>query len=113
MQEGHGAPDLAADGLGHVVGAGHAGDNAHIVARAHFAVRAHITHKFHIAYSFQSPRPRMLSKLWMCTYSPFLISLVAMPISSPYFMISSPLWRSEEHTSELQSRFDLVCRLLL
>src|SRR5437868_12543293 len=22
------------------------------------------------------------------------------------------LWRSEEHTSELQSRFDLVCRLL-
>src|SRR5699024_12623724 len=25
----------------------------------------------------------------------------------------SVLWRSEEHTSELQSRFDLVCRLLL
>src|SRR5207249_10043593 len=25
----------------------------------------------------------------------------------------SPLSRSEEHTSELQSRFDLVCRLLL
>src|SRR5207249_9262868 len=25
----------------------------------------------------------------------------------------SNLWRSEEHTSELQSRFDLVCRLLL
>src|SRR5699024_12431881 len=25
----------------------------------------------------------------------------------------SPLVRSEEHTSELQSRFDLVCRLLL
>src|SRR5699024_12868278 len=24
-----------------------------------------------------------------------------------------PEWRSEEHTSELQSRFDLVCRLLL
>src|SRR5699024_589039 len=23
------------------------------------------------------------------------------------------LWRSEEHTSELQSRFDIVCRLLL
>src|SRR5699024_11981739 len=30
------------------------------------------------------------------------------------FMPSSPLFlRSEEHTSELQSRFDLVCRLLL
>src|SRR5699024_12842299 len=26
---------------------------------------------------------------------------------------SSPVPRSEEHTSELQSRFDLVCRLLL
>src|SRR5207249_5977596 len=25
----------------------------------------------------------------------------------------APCWRSEEHTSELQSRFDLVCRLLL
>src|SRR5699024_12038071 len=36
------------------------------------------------------------------------------------FSISSSVWavdrnnpRSEEHTSELQSRFDLVCRLLL
>src|SRR5699024_12808995 len=27
--------------------------------------------------------------------------------------IRSGSWRSEEHTSELQSRFDLVCRLLL
>src|SRR5699024_11843407 len=26
---------------------------------------------------------------------------------------AAPLDRSEEHTSELQSRFDLVCRLLL
>src|SRR5437868_12984997 len=26
---------------------------------------------------------------------------------------STTCWRSEEHTSELQSRFDLVCRLLL
>src|SRR2546421_9261932 len=25
----------------------------------------------------------------------------------------TPCWRSEEHTSELQSRSDLVCRLLL
>src|SRR5699024_11343229 len=35
-----------------------------------------------------------------------VIPLVVMPI------FSSPS-RSEEHTSELQSRFDLVCRLLL
>src|SRR5207249_9656745 len=27
--------------------------------------------------------------------------------------VGLPCWRSEEHTSELQSRFDLVCRLLL
>src|SRR5207249_12338344 len=29
------------------------------------------------------------------------------------FMLHSGVGRSEEHTSELQSRFDLVCRLLL
>src|SRR5207249_5207625 len=44
--------------------------------------------------------------------------LVARPkISSIYAGAHAPsLWlliRSEEHTSELQSRFDLVCRLLL
>src|SRR5699024_11494062 len=27
--------------------------------------------------------------------------------------VKNSAWRSEEHTSELQSRFDLVCRLLL
>src|SRR5699024_2654962 len=29
------------------------------------------------------------------------------------FQITREIFRSEEHTSELQSRFDLVCRLLL
>src|SRR5207249_8297506 len=29
------------------------------------------------------------------------------------FLFGDLLFRSEEHTSELQSRFDLVCRLLL
>src|SRR5689334_23829419 len=29
------------------------------------------------------------------------------------FTWSLPSWRSEEHTSELQSQFHLVCRLLL
>src|SRR5699024_11807191 len=28
-------------------------------------------------------------------------------------IVTCLFWRSEEHTSELQSRFDLVCRLLL
>src|SRR5699024_12672028 len=37
-------------------------------------------------------------------------SSFAVPICSFPFRINS---RSEEHTSELQSRFDLVCRLLL
>src|SRR5437868_14553762 len=54
----------------------------------------------------------------------------ALPISSPILLMipnpsrlhrcpfvgyfeRSPASRSEEHTSELQSRFDLVCRLLL
>src|SRR5699024_12776007 len=30
-----------------------------------------------------------------------------------HFLYSADVQRSEEHTSELQSRFDLVCRLLL
>src|SRR5207249_10365640 len=30
-----------------------------------------------------------------------------------YILAGRPIPRSEEHTSELQSRFDLVCRLLL
>src|SRR5207249_11369397 len=33
--------------------------------------------------------------------------------SAGIMLITSGLLRSEEHTSELQSRFDLVCRLLL
>src|SRR5699024_12011896 len=37
-----------------------------------------------------------------------LIALTKLPISLLVLLI-----RSEEHTSELQSRFDLVCRLLL
>src|SRR5699024_12717442 len=35
-----------------------------------------------------------------CTYVPFIVPHIS-------------TFRSEEHTSELQSRFDLVCRLLL
>src|SRR5438094_4621993 len=33
--------------------------------------------------------------------------------NSACFLASNPLPRSEEHTSELQSPYDLVCRLLL
>src|SRR5699024_12574541 len=38
-------------------------------------------------------------------------SLASINVSNLFHPDSSP--RSEEHTSELQSRFDLVCRLLL
>src|SRR5699024_11693341 len=39
----------------------------------------------------------------------------ALPSPAAAWQSPSPgvQWRSEEHTSELQSRFDLVCRLLL
>src|SRR5690242_21070239 len=35
------------------------------------------------------------------------------PISMWEWVLGVNLWRSEEHTSELQSRVNLVCRLLL
>src|SRR2546428_5124527 len=37
------------------------------------------------------------------------------PLGAPLWSActGAPQWRSEEHTSELQSRSDLVCRLLL
>src|SRR5207249_5427918 len=37
--------------------------------------------------------------------------IIKPPLASPVGMLSRSLFRSEEHTSELQSRFDLVCRL--
>src|SRR5205814_2931545 len=36
-----------------------------------------------------------------------------LPLSSPYYPAEVPEYRSEEHTSELQSLRHLVCRLLL
>src|SRR5438067_11343209 len=45
--------------------------------------------------------------------SGFAFSSVARMRSSCSPRSSSSAFRSEEHTSELQSRFDLVCRLLL
>src|SRR5699024_11981225 len=42
-----------------------------------------------------------------------LITLVLIIIGAIFVPMFSNFTRSEEHTSELQSRFDLVCRLLL
>src|SRR5699024_11859677 len=44
-----------------------------------------------------------------CWYSEFSYSTIRLRNFYPFDWC----WRSEEHTSELQSRFDLVCRLLL
>src|SRR5690606_23360178 len=43
----------------------------------------------------------------------FVASLYASESVFPFFSHSSIVCRSEEHTSELQSRENLVCRLLL
>src|SRR5438067_10482510 len=57
-----------------------------------------------------APATRSASKLWFAAVAEWRRkSLFTQMIASP--LCSSA--RSEEHTSELQSRFDLVCRLLL
>src|SRR5699024_12404008 len=43
----------------------------------------------------------------------YIIARTPMRIIFSFLIYFTPLSRSEEHTSELQSRFDLVCRLLL
>src|SRR5690625_6151329 len=49
--------------------------------------------------------------IFLCLYKGTARATVAGP--SKYVMISFARWRSAEHTSELQSRGHLVCRLLL
>src|SRR5690606_32084561 len=43
----------------------------------------------------------------------FIDRLPAEGLNDPSALIPKATWRSEEHTSELQSRENLVCRLLL
>src|SRR5437868_472834 len=51
----------------------------------------------------------MATLCWLAAASPACWTLATSRAS----LALSSSWRSEEHTSELQSRFDLVCRLLL
>src|SRR2546429_3202538 len=51
--------------------------------------------------------PTMSARIFCVLYSPGIISTLNCGMSG----VSN--WRSEEHTSELQSRLHLVCRLLL
>src|SRR5690625_6654984 len=55
------------------------------------------------------PGPRFSRKLPTCTYAPRSRANLASVVIVGPFIVS----RSEEHTSELQSRGQLVCRLLL
>src|SRR5438105_9847727 len=44
---------------------------------------------------------------------PLLLACLVVLFVLSTLLARLPYWRSEEHTSELQSRVDLVCRLLL
>src|SRR5699024_9300782 len=58
----------------------------------------------------------MTAQISACRFKPSLTSVCEeySPLFQPVSdVIASINVRSEEHTSELQSRFDLVCRLLL
>src|SRR5690349_23850056 len=50
---------------------------------------------------------------WLTVICFVLLSLIPSKKERYLFPLMIPLARSEEHTSELQSRRDLVCRLLL
>src|SRR5438094_5585523 len=58
---------------------------------------------------FRSPRPRFVV-IYLCN-NPERCHLPSIPVAGDTAW-SAPC-RSEEHTSELQSPYDLVCRLLL
>src|SRR5207249_9999146 len=62
------------------------------------------------AGSRPAPRPRLWSRPVAAgaMSTPHTIAVLIPPV----VMAAGSAWRSEEHTSELQSRFDLVCRLL-
>src|SRR5699024_12548414 len=53
--------------------------------------------------------------LWLIGFNPIITFLTMYAIIVLYYLLRFAVKRarSEEHTSELQSRFDLVCRLLL
>src|SRR5207249_11257181 len=58
-----------------------------------------------------APKTAMKPSPMYCRMSPPQRSTTG--TTSPKKVLASASTRSEEHTSELQSRFDLVCRLLL
>src|SRR5437867_9574209 len=57
--------------------------------------------------------PVGIVKLWSPSRAATRELTDPMTLSSRSWMVGSQRMRSEEHTSELQSPYDLVCRLLL
>src|SRR5437667_5692902 len=57
--------------------------------------------------------PRDLQRPWRNRAKFLQIALELLLIKNWHGSPPWPTWRSEEHTSELQSHHDLVCRLLL
>src|SRR5690606_2820714 len=88
--------------------------NGGALARAFRGVPGHdgVEHRTH-ASSWPRGRPLVLAAIH--TAWPIAVSKVrpSIPKSLKFTQVSSSKLRSEEHTSELQSRENLVCRLLL
>src|SRR5690349_23342811 len=57
-------------------------------------------------------KPNFITLGWKYLFRP-KIDPLTMITANKSVMAFNLIWRSEEHTSELQSRRDLVCRLLL
>src|SRR5438067_7653586 len=65
-----------------------------------------------LIFFFNATRPTGIYTLSLHDALP-ISPTAPVPTSFGPCWLQMPLLRSEEHTSELQSRFDLVCRLLL
>src|SRR5947207_12174589 len=61
----------------------------------------------------QPKQTRRFSELLVMKMNPLLLVVIPLLVLSGPYVNAGPVGRSEEHTSELQSHSDLVCRLLL
>src|SRR5699024_11313938 len=73
-----------------------------------FPIYCHVSSSSYQLSTFFTER-----KINSITVSPKMVGCSTCIACPACLIIENSLCRSEEHTSELQSRFDLVCRLLL